>query len=71
MPIKDEPLTKEYILKRLDAIIQSYALAEAQGHKFAPRDHHVLRAIRFVLKNRTEENWGPKELTMEEAMRLP
>ena len=28
-------------------------------------------AIFFVLNNRTEENWGPKELTMGAAMRLP
>jgi hypothetical protein len=25
--------------------------------------------VYFVLRNRTEENWGPKELTMGEAMR--
>ncbi len=28
-------------------------------------------AVYFVLRNRTEENWGPKELTMDVAMRLP
>lgn len=28
-------------------------------------------AVYFVLRNRTEENWGPKELTMDVAMGLP
>ena len=29
------------------------------------------RLAYFVLRNRTVENWGPQELTMNEAMRLP
>lgn len=31
----------------------------------------MCRLLYFVLRNRTEEHWGPKELTMDVAMRLP
>ncbi len=31
----------------------------------------LCRLLYFVLRNRTEEHWGPKELTMDVAMRLP
>lgn len=32
-------------------------------------EHRYYAALYFVLRNRTEENWGPKELTMDVAMR--
>ncbi len=31
----------------------------------------MCRLLYFVLRNRTEEHWGPRELTMEVAMGLP
>lgn len=31
----------------------------------------LCRLLYFVLRNRTVENWGPRELTMADAMRLP
>lgn len=31
----------------------------------------MCRLIYFILRNRTVDNWGPHELTMNEAMRLP
>ncbi len=31
----------------------------------------LCRLLYFVLRNRTEEHWGPKELTMDVVMRLP
>ena len=36
-------------------------------------DHEYFKIVYFVLRNRTEENWVPKELTMDEAMsgRMP
>lgn len=45
-------------------------LIEQQSGKDSER-HRLLRVIYFVLRNRTYENWGPRELTMGEAMRLP
>lgn len=31
----------------------------------------LCRLLYFVLRNRTEAHWGPKELTMDVAMGLP
>lgn len=31
----------------------------------------LCRLLYFVLRNRTVENWGPRDLTMADAMRLP
>ena len=56
-------LTKEYILGTLEEMIDF-----PSTHPISAEELRVLKAIRFVLKNRTEENWGPKDMTMGEAM---
>jgi len=33
--------------------------------------YRLAKMAYFVLRNRTVENWGPQELTMDVAMRLP
>ena len=63
-PQTTEPtLTKEYIFGTLEEMIDF-----PSTHPISTRELRVLKAIRFVLKNRTEENWGPKDMTMGEAM---
>lgn len=44
--------------------------AKHQRDNASDHDKEYLAAIYFVLRNRTEENWGPKELTMDVAMRM-
>ena len=52
-------LTKEYILEELEEMIADDTL-HAKMYGFEEKEEtRVLRAIRFVLKNRTVENWDP------------
>ena len=63
-PQTTEPaLTKEYILETLEEMIDF-----PSTHPLSNEEARVLRAIRFVLKNRTVENWGPREMSFGEAM---
>ena len=56
-------ITKEYILGTLEEMIDF-----PSTHPISAEELRVLKAILFVHKNRTEENWGPKDMTMGEAM---
>lgn len=64
---KKPELTKEFILSFMDDLIRKYEMM-AHTSPFVDRDLRTLKAIRFVLKNRTVENWGPKEMSFGEAM---
>ena len=62
---KPDYLTKENII--------AWVTVKADDPDVSESDRRYFNVIRFVLKNRTEQNWGPKELTMNEAMsgRMP
>lgn len=55
-----EDMTKEKILE----------FVRSKRDTATENERPFLAAIYFVLKHRTEENWGPKELTMDVAMRM-
>ena len=54
--------TKEEIL--------SFVKDKRDNAVMSPAERGFFGAIYFVLLNRTEENWGPKELTMSEDLRI-
>ena len=64
---KEPELTKEYLFSFMDDLVRSYE-ARAHTSPFVVRDLRTIKAIRFVLKNRTVENWGPREMSFGEAM---
>ena len=63
---KEPELTKEHILGFVEDLIRSYEM-RAHTSPFVERDLKAIKAIRFVLKNRTVENWGPHEMSFGEA----
>lgn len=69
---KDHLLEAEQEKQRLYAFIKNdiMPLVEQQSGKESER-HRLCRLCYFILRNRTVENWGPHELTMDVAMRLP
>ena len=63
MTVTTPKLTKEYILGTLEEMIDF-----PSTHPISNEELRVLKAIRFVLKHRTVDNWGPKEMSFGEAM---
>lgn len=64
---KEPELTKEYIFDFMNDLVRFYEI-RAHTSPFTERDLRTLKAIRFILKNRTVENWGPHELSFGEAI---
>jgi recombinational DNA repair protein RecR len=56
------------VFQMIESKEQIYDFVKRKRDSCALEEREYYAAIYFVLRNRTEDNWGPKELTIDIAM---